>query len=117
MDYPSDQDWGAVFVTVGRSRIPPRPSRDLSGFKRLSVELRGAKGGESVSIGIKDATDPDDGSETKVEVPNITTEWKPYVLSLSQFSTVDLHRVHIPIEFVFDGPAKQVWFRDVSYLP
>jgi hypothetical protein len=117
MVYPDDQDWGAVFVTVGRPRDPPRPSRDLSAFKRLALELRGANGGESVSIGIKSSSDPDDGSETKILVPGLTKTWTRHEWPLAKFSTADLRHIYVPVEFVFDGPGKTVCFRNVSYLP
>lgn len=117
MDYPEGQEWGAVFITVGKPRKPPRPSRDLSAFRRLSVEVRGGSGGESVSIGVKDSSDPDDGSETKILVAGLTTTWTRYEWPLSTFTTADLHHVYVPVEFVFDGPTKRVCFREVSYLP
>lgn len=117
MDYPAGQEWGAVFITVGKPKDPPRPSRDLSAFKKLSLELRGATGGESVWIGIKDSSDPDDGSEIKKHVSGLTTTWTRYEWPLSEFFTADFRRVYVPVEFVFDGPAKKVCFRNVSYLP
>lgn len=117
MEYPHGQDWGAIFVTVGKPRTPPRPSRDLSTFKRIAVELRGGSGGESVAIGIKSSSDPDDGSETKMLVEDLTKYWTHYEWPLSEFSTADLHRIYVPVEFVFEGPGKTVCFRNVSYLP
>lgn len=117
MNYPDGQEWGAVFVTVGKPLDPPRPSRDLSAFKKLTLELRGGSGGESVSIGIKSSSDPDDGSETKILVTGLTKTWTRHEWPLSAFSRADLRHVYIPVEFVFDGPAKMVCFRKVSYLP
>src|SRR5262249_6661334 len=40
MAYPSEQSWGAVFITVGKPRTPPRPSRDFSGYETLSIEMK-----------------------------------------------------------------------------
>lgn len=117
MDYPDGQDWGAVFITVGKPRDPPRPARDLSAFRKLSLELRGGSGGESVSIGIKSSSNPDDGSESKVLVTGLTKTWTHFEWPLSSFSTADLRHVYVPVEFVFDGPAQKVCFREVSYLP
>ncbi len=118
MAYPSGQAWGAVFVTVGQARNPPRPSIDMSKYDTLSVDLRGHYGGESVRIGIKDNTDPDDGRETKITIPNLTTQWKTVRLALSEFHTADLSRVYVLIEFVFEPPLTRdtVYFRRVQYL-
>jgi hypothetical protein len=118
MAYPAGQAWGAVFVTVGSAVDPPRPSKDFSSFRTLSVELRGETGGESVEIGIKDATDPDDGTETKALVSNLSTGWQTYQFPLSTFGTADLTRLYVVTEFVFAGStAETVYFRDVKYLP
>jgi LysM repeat protein len=119
MNYPSGQDWGAVFITVGEPTQPPRPSLDFSGYETLSLELRGGSGGETVSIGIKDNTDPDNGSETKLRVTNLTTEWQTFTFPLSSFSTADLSNLYVVTEFVFAAgtPAENVCFRNIQYLP
>jgi exo-beta-1,3-glucanase (GH17 family) len=118
MTYPAGQAWGAVFVTVGPPVDPPRPWKDFSSFRTLSVELRGETGGESVEIGIKDATDPDDGTEAKALVSNLSTAWQTYQFPLSMFGTADLTHLYVAVEFVFDGStAETVYFRDVKFLP
>ncbi len=117
MEYPENQTWGAVFITVGPPTEPPRPSQDLSLYTTLSVDLKGENGGEELEIGIKDNTDPDDGSETKIKVSGLTTEWQTYTFPLSDFTTADLTRIYVVIEFVFGGPyAQTVFFKNVEYL-
>jgi len=119
MAYPDDQDWGAVFITVGQPTAPPRPSQDLSGYQALSLELRGEGGGESVWVGLKDSTDPDDGTETKQQVSNLTQDWRTFTFPLSSFSTADPARLNVVTEFVFEPgtPAETVCFRNIQYLP
>jgi len=118
MAYPADQAWGAVFITVGVPVDPPRPWKDFSSFRTLSLELRGQTGGESVQIGIKDATDPDDGTETKALVSNLSTQWQTYQFPLSMFATADLTRLYVVTEFVFSGSTAQtVYFRNVRFVP
>lgn len=118
MAYPTGQSWGAVFITVGAPVDPPRPWKDFSSFSTLSVELRGEVGGESVEIGIKDATDPDDGSEAKIQISQLPIEWQTYTFPLSSFQTADLEKLYVVAEFVFAGPAAQiVYFRNVQYHP
>lgn len=117
MSYPASQSWGAVFITVGKPKDPPRPAKDLSKYQMLYLELRGAKGGESVLVGLKDNTDPDDGSETKVIISDLNTEWKSYQISLSRFRTADLRRIYIVTEFVFENKPQTVCFRTIKLLP
>jgi LysM repeat protein len=119
MAYPSGLNWGTVFITVGKPQNPPRPGKDLSAYRTLSIELRGDVGGESVNIGIKDNTDPDDGSERKIRVSNLTTSWQTFTFTLSDFTTADVTRLYVVVEFVFEPgwPAQTVYFRNIHYLP
>lgn len=115
MAYPGGQ-WGAVFITVGKPKQPPRPGKDFSPYHQLSLELRGQTGGESVSIGIKDNNQPDDGSETKVTQAGLTTDWQPDTFPLSQFTGADLHNLYVVIEFVFADTPETVCARNIEYL-
>ena len=83
--YPTGQSWGAVFITYGP--IANRNSTNLSTFQNISLTVKGETGGESVQVGIKDAADPDDGSEIKLYLNDITTQWKTYEFKLSQFTS------------------------------
>ena len=119
MAYPQGQNWGAVFITVGRPTNVNRPGRDLSAYHTLSLELKGSTGGERVWIGLKDNTDRDDGRETRIPVSNLAPEWRGYTFPLSDFWTADLSRLYVVTEFVFEPgtPAETVCFRNVQYLP
>lgn len=119
MDYPDGQNWGAVSITVGGDPVdPPRPSEDFSGYSILSVELRGESGGDSVLIGIKDCDDPDTGQEARLLAAGIPAGWTTYEFELDRFTTADLTRLYVPVEFVFVGRHGQaVSVRDVRYLP
>jgi len=115
MAYPAGQLWGAVFVTVGRPVDPPRPSMDFSAYQTLLIEMRGEKGGEEVDIGIKDSTQPDNGTETKIRVA-LSVNWRIYAFPLSKFTGADLKKLYALTEFVFDGTAaKAVFFRTIRY--
>jgi exo-beta-1,3-glucanase (GH17 family) len=119
MAYPSDQSWGAVFITVGPPTDYFRPGKDLSSYRTLSLELRGEVGGEEIWIGLKDNTDPDDGSERKILASNLTTDWQTFTFPLSAFYTADLSRLYVVTEFVFEPstPSETVYFRHIQYLP
>jgi len=115
MVYPSGQEWGAVFITVGAPKYPPRPFMNFTMYKSITLEMKGAIGRETVYIGIKDNTDPDDGRETKITF-SLTNHWQVYEILLNRFVTADLSHLHMPIEFVFEGnQSKTVYFRNIKY--
>jgi hypothetical protein len=118
LSYPTNQDWGAAFVTVGKPKqsASERQSKDFSTFDSLIISLKGAKGGESVDIGIKDKTDPDDGSEIKKTI-TLTKSYVRYALSLRDFDkTADLPTLYVVAEFVF-GPNSPciIYINSISY--
>jgi hypothetical protein len=64
--------------------------------------MKGQRGGELVEVGVKDDTDPDDGSESKSRV-RLQAEWQRVEIPLSTFRTADLKRLYVVTEFVFAG--------------
>ena len=116
LSYPAGQKWGAVFITAGPPVDPPRPGLDLSMYKFLVVEMRGGVGGEKVYVGVKSNTQPDNGSEVKVEETLRDAEWRTYRYPLTRFVRVDSKRLYVVAEFVFSGPAAAtVYVRSVRY--
>ena len=115
--YPSGQQFGFVAgVLAGATAPGSRAGRDVSAYRTLQIQLRGAVGGEGVEIGIKDNTDPDDGTETKRAVV-LTSSWQTLSFPLSGFTTADLKRVYLVFELVFNGTTgRSVYFRDVRYV-
>lgn len=117
MAYPAGQSWGSVFVTVGNPVNAPRPGIDVSAYQTLVVEVWGDEGNtaQTVQIGIKDATQPDDGSETKVTVP-VFPNWTTYTIPLSAFVGADLTDIYVVTEFVFIGPTQEsIWFNKIEF--
>lgn len=115
LSYPARQKWGAVFITAGPPVDPPRPGLDLSRYKFLVLEMRGAVGGEKVFVGIKSNTQPDNGSEVKVE-ETLGAEWQSYRYPLARFVRADSRKLYVVAEFVFSGgAATAIWVRRVSY--
>jgi len=116
MSYPSGQTWGAVFITVGKPKQPPRPFRDLSAYQTLSIEMKSGSGARTVDVGIKTNTQPDDGSEAKITL-NVTPEWKTYEILLNGFAGADLRMLYVVAEFVFaDSNSQMLYVRNVKYL-
>jgi hypothetical protein len=113
--YPNDQAWGALFITVGKPRNPPRPFMDLSSYKTLKLEMKGQNGGELVSIGVKTNTQPDDGTETKMPL-RVSKDWETYQFDLVSFERADPKRLYIVTEVVFDGVVgKTVMLQNISF--
>ena len=120
MTYPGGLDWGAVFIAVGPPKDPPRLGQDLAAYNTLSLELRGATGTECVRIGLKDNTDPDNGSEMKIRCCVNSTDWEPFTFPLAELHTADLTRLYVVTEFVFEQEDAQrqqtVDFKNIEYL-
>ena len=122
MALPSGQMWGAVFITFGPPIEPPRPALDVRTFSGLAFELRAESEGQSVQVGVKDACDPDDGTETKLAIDAIPTTWTSYEFSLDQFAGADLSALYVVLEFVFDAneggtePEQTTFFRNVRFV-
>jgi len=122
---PAAQQWCAMFITDGPAiSTYPRPGLDLSAYQTLIVEFEGDPG-TTIQIGLKDATQPDDGTETKVTLP-VTSSWTAYAIPLSKFATpvsahggyvINFHEIYIPCEFVFAGgpQAQTVKVRTITY--
>jgi len=84
-------------------------------YQTLIVEITGDPG-TTIAIGIKDATQPDDGTETKVTLP-VTANWVAHSIPLSSFVRANLKNIYVPCEFVFAGgsQAQTVKVRTISY--
>jgi hypothetical protein len=115
ISFPAHQDWAAVFITVGKPRKPPRPYRNFSSYRTLTVDMRGESGGEQVEIGIKSNKQPDDGSEAK-ETVTLTKEWQTYPFPLKRFEGADLSHLYVITEFVYNGDKPEtVYLRRINY--
>lgn len=112
---PADQAWCAMFITDGPAVNPPRPGLDLSIYQTLIVEIMGDPG-TTIDIGIKDALQPDDGTEAKVTLP-VTSTWTLHSIPLSSFTGANLKDIYVLCEFVFNGgPQPQtVKVRTITY--
>lgn len=119
MSFPADQKWAAVFITYGEPTDPPRRSIDLSAYRTLSIGMKGASGGETVEVGIKSNTQPDNGKEKKITVV-LTDEWQEYPFPLERFignGLQDLKNLYVVTEFVYNGAKPQtVYVRNIKYL-
>lgn len=99
----------------------PRPGRDLSIYNKLSFEVRGETGKETIEIGIKDNKALDDGREPKVLVPgtqnwnlkSIRTDYQQVQIPLSSFSPTNLQQLYVVFEIVFGKTPQNLCVRNI----
>ena len=113
--YVGGAEWAALWLAaIGLTER--RNSLDFSGFDRLRLELKGDRDGDTVLVHLKDKDDPDDGSQTDIEL-QLTTDWKTFDLDLASFENADPASLHIALGFVFVGADPQTfWIRNAHYV-
>lgn len=115
LNYPSNTlEWGnpyfGVFALFGRVT-----HMDFSKYNTLEVEMKGAVGGETFEIGVKDMYDLRDGSSTRLEV-TITDQWDIYEFDLAEIKTLDKSNVSVPFAIVFEGSkGRQVHVKTIKF--
>lgn len=116
--YPAHQQWGTVFITAGQPALPGhRQPMDLSTYQSLEADMRAKTNGQCVRIGIKDNTQPDNGSETTVP-QCLSTSWATMKFPLKAFIGADLTKLYIVFEVVFqDSSSITVQLRNIRYSP
>jgi hypothetical protein len=110
-----NMDWGVQYFTVASEAFSEKPSKDYSSFKTLRVEAKAPISGQELKIILKDAQDPDDGTETRVTI-TLSDEWQTYDIALSEFETADLTQLHMVVGFVFLENEQEVQIRTVEYI-
>ena len=122
--YPDGQTWGAIFIVTGKvtGEMDNRETTDASGFKYLALDLKGAAGGEKVSVGIKTPTDPDNGQEPKHVAGGLTTNWQTVSIPLAGlvgngYPKSRFGKLYVVCELVFEPgtPAETIFFRNIRF--
>jgi hypothetical protein len=115
MNYPgyeASNGYGSVFIVVGTVPLE-MVSENFGYFNSLSVDLKGELGGEDVMITIEEKEKP---SSIFKYLYGLSTEWQTFNISLSEFSDIDLTKLHTVIKFSFFGHCKQtVYFRNIKF--
>ena len=104
-----DTQWAAIWLSVNDVGFE-RAHRDYSRFDTLRLELKGEAGGERVLVHMKDKDDPDDGSQTDLELV-LSDQWQTYDIDLARFETAELGSLYIPLGFLFIDLYKPVAVR------
>ena len=115
MSYPGYEEpngFGYVFIVAGNVTLE-MVNENFSHFNSLSCDLKGDLGGEDVMITIEEMKKP---SSIFKYIYGLTTDWKTYNISLSEFSDIDMTKLHSVIKFSFFGACQQtVYFRNIKY--
>jgi hypothetical protein len=108
-------DWAVAYFRNHSNTLVERPTKDYSDYKSLKIELKGNIGGETVFIALKDDTDLDDGSETKIPL-TLTSKWKTYTIPLSEFKTANLKKLYIVASFILEGKSETISIKTIEYI-
>src|SRR5210317_1485283 len=104
-----DTQWAAIYFSVNDIGFE-RAHRDYSRFNTLRLELKGEAGGERLLVHMKDKDDPDDGSQTNIELV-LGDQWQTHDIDLARFETADLENLYITLGFLFIDQFEPVAFR------
>ncbi len=114
LDFP-ETNWAAYYFYNGFGSIDQVRVKDYSVYNTLRLEMKGEEGGENIMIGMKDESNPTDGSETKVPL-SLTEDWQNYDIPTASFSPTDLSKLFMPAIFVFEKEPKTIYIRNIEFL-
>lgn len=113
--YPENTfDWGSPFFTINalNNRVT---EMDFTKYKNVTLEMKGAVGGEQFALMMKDKYDLPDGKESRVDI-TVTNTWETYEVAIEQFATADKRIIETPLGFVFlGGEGKTIYLRSIQF--
>jgi hypothetical protein len=113
--YPGGAEWAALSLSkADLDRSAVRATGDYSMYSTLQLELKGAVEGVRVMVNLKDSDDPDDGSQTNVELV-LGAEWQTHEIKLERFETADLKKLHVVLAFLFYDEPRTFFIRSARY--
>ncbi|MBT8308539.1 MAG: hypothetical protein KJN85_16480, partial [Maribacter sp.] len=106
--------WGSPYFAI-RALNGRVTEMDFTKYQNVSLELKGAKGGEEFALMMKDKFDLPDGNESRVEL-SVTNTWASYEVPIAQFATADKKIIQTPLGFVFLGDeGKTIHVRSIQF--
>ena len=115
LTYPDNMfTWGSPFFTINalNNRVT---EMDFTKYKNITLEMKGAIGGEQFALMMKDKYDLPDGNESRVDI-TVTNVWKTYEVPVEQFETADKKIIETPLGFVFlGGEGKTIYVRSIQF--
>jgi hypothetical protein len=113
---PGIESWAVFWLQVNDTAFG-RASRDFSSYDTLQLELKGSHGGEKFYMHLKDNDDPDDGSQTNIELV-LTDQWQTYDIGLNRFENADPSNLYVVTGFLFVQQYEPIsfWVRNVRFI-
>jgi len=115
LTYPENTfDWGSPFFTINalNNRVT---EMDFTKYKNVTLEMKGAVGGEQFALMMKDKYDLPDGKESRVDI-TVSNTWETYEVAIEQFATADKKIIETPLGFVFlGGEGKTIYVRSIQF--
>ena len=115
LTYPdSILDWGAPYFTI--NALNNRVSElDFTKYENLTLEIKGANGGEQFAVSMKDKYDLHDGKESRVNF-TVSDTWETYTVPIEKFETADKKIIQTPLSFVFVGnEGRTIYVRSIQF--
>jgi len=110
LTYNGGADWAVIFLTArDRPNSTGRPSLNFERFDKILLEAKGANGGERLLLHLKDKHDPDDGSQTNVEIV-LSDQWEMYEFDLTRFENANPSELHVVLGFLIEDQNEPLSF-------
>ncbi len=115
LSYPENKLlWGSPYFAI-RALNGRVTELDFTKYKNVTLEMKGAKGGEQFALMMKDKFDPPDGKESRAEL-TVTNTWQTYEVPIEQFATADKKIIQTPLGFVFLGDqGRTIHVRSIQF--
>jgi len=106
--------WGSPYFAI-RALNGRVTEMDFTKYKNVTLEMKGARGGEQFALMMKDKYDLPDGKESRVDI-TVTNTWETYEVAVEQFETADKKIIETPLGFVFLGSeGKTIYVRSIQF--
>jgi hypothetical protein len=114
--YAGGPEW-AFFTWIPAGQLTAgSPTLDFSRFSTLYLELKGDRGGETISVSIKDFDYPRDRPPIVVDLV-LSEDWQSYEIDLRDFEPIDWTRVNTVLAFLISAGEDALGFsiRDARF--
>ncbi len=115
LTYPENTfDWGSPYFNIKalNGRVT---EMDFTNFEKVVLEMKGAVGGETFALMMKDKYDLPDGKESRVDI-TLTNTWETYEVPIDRFETADKKIIETPLGFVFlGGEGRTIHVRSIQF--
>lgn len=115
LNYPEKAfDWGSPFFAI--NALNNRVSEmDFTKYENVTLEMKGALGGEQFALAMKDKFDLPDGSESRVNL-TVSKEWESYKVPIEQFKSANKKIINTPLAFVFIGDeGRTIYVKSIQF--